>query len=117
MAVGATPSASANSAQMNIRDFPRTTTLFRRPAGLADGLARKEPAPPVDDHGISPKTTWVPRSPDRPGIRRCIQDIGRSAPLPNEILESGDRPFVQAGRIGAVRRDARALRRACGPRP
>src|SRR3954468_18415396 len=60
MAVGATPSASANSAQMNIRDLPRTTTLFRRPAGLADGLARKEPAPPVDDHGISPNNLGPP---------------------------------------------------------
>src|ERR1700754_4885072 len=48
IAAGAAQSASANSAQITIRGLPRTTTLFRRPAGLADGLARKEPAPPVD---------------------------------------------------------------------
>src|SRR3954447_10905849 len=60
MAVGATPSASANSAQMNIRDVPRTTTLFRRPAGLADGLARKEPAPPVVTTGLAPNNLGPP---------------------------------------------------------
>src|SRR6185503_5349033 len=95
MAVGAAMSASANSAQMNIRGVPRTTTLFRRPAGLADGLARKEPAPRVEDHEIRPKQPWVPRSPDRPGIRRCMQGIGRSPERPNQIPRTGDRPSVQ----------------------
>jgi hypothetical protein len=34
--------------------------LFRRPAGLAVGLALKELAPPTDDRGISPKGTLDP---------------------------------------------------------
>jgi len=37
------------------------TELLRRPTGLADGLALKEPAPPRS-RGFAP-TTWVPRSP------------------------------------------------------
>jgi hypothetical protein len=45
------------------------TGLLRRPAGLADGLALKEPAPPrvVDSPRI-----WVPRSPSpRWGLGIC----------------------------------------------
>src|ERR671932_683615 len=60
MADGTTLSASANSTQMTIRGLPRTTTLFRRPAGLADGLARKEPAPLVDIHGTRPNNLGPP---------------------------------------------------------
>src|SRR3954451_3125264 len=65
--------------------------------------------------GFAP-TTWVPRSPDGPGIRRCIQGIGRVALLPNEILKSGDRSFVQAGRTGSRSGDAQAspTRALCG---
>src|SRR3954452_16816177 len=59
-AAGAALKPSTNSTHITIREFPRTTTLFRRPAGLADGLARKEPAPPVDDHGISPNNLGPP---------------------------------------------------------
>ena len=39
----------------------KTTNLFRRPAGLADGLALKEPALLAITAGFAP-TTWVPRS-------------------------------------------------------
>src|SRR5260370_41568889 len=40
----------------------KTANLFRGPAGLADGLALKEPAlPTVPTVGFAP-TTWVPRS-------------------------------------------------------
>src|ERR687885_1680794 len=60
MADGTTLSASAKSTQMIIRGLPRTTALFRRPAGLADGLARKEPAPLVDDHGTRPNNLGPP---------------------------------------------------------
>src|SRR3954469_24701571 len=60
IAAGTALKPSTNSTHITIRDLPRTTTLFRRPAGLADGLARKEPAPPVDDHGISPKQPGSP---------------------------------------------------------
>src|SRR3954452_23853714 len=64
--------------------------------------------------GLAP-TTWVPRSPDRPGIRRCIQAIGRLVVFPNEIPRSGDRPSVQTS-TGRARKwglpGAPALRRA-----
>src|SRR5436190_1436437 len=38
---------ASNSTTRIHGDFPRTRDLFRRPAGLADGLALKEPAPPT----------------------------------------------------------------------
>src|SRR5690349_4016829 len=47
----ATTSVSDASAHARVR-YDSTSALFRRPAGLADGLARKEPAPSVDHHGI-----------------------------------------------------------------
>ena len=40
----------------------QTEQLLRRPTGLADGLALKEPAPPPQQRWISPKT-WFPRPP------------------------------------------------------
>src|SRR3954454_21138812 len=48
-AAGAAAAAETASSSTTLihRDFPRTRDLFRRPAGLADGLALKEPAPPT----------------------------------------------------------------------
>src|SRR4051794_18605414 len=76
-AAGAALKPSTNSTHINIRDLPRTTPLFRRPAGLADGLARKEPAPPVDDHGISPKQPGspVPRTVRGFGVASKVSDV------------------------------------------
>src|SRR6186713_858833 len=45
--------------------------LLCRPTGLADGLARKEPAPPPQSQRISPKVgSPVPRS--QAGVRRLF---------------------------------------------
>src|SRR3954471_19386104 len=59
------------SASARVR-YDSKPTLFRRPAGLADGLARKEPAPPVDHHGISPKQPGSPALRNDPEIRRYV---------------------------------------------
>src|SRR4051794_33248236 len=56
-------------------------TLFRWPAGLADGLARKEPAPPVDHHGISPKQPGSPALRNDPEIRRYVSIGSRQVRL------------------------------------
>src|SRR6476660_1783695 len=41
---------------------PARGNLFRRPAGLADGLALKEPAPPTALYREIRPNLWVPRS-------------------------------------------------------
>src|SRR3954447_10195833 len=107
-AAGAALKPSTNSTHITIREFPRTTTLFRRPAGLADGLARKEPAPPVDDHGISPKQPGspVPRTVRGFGVACKVSD-GRPYP-PSKYQEVGighsSRPRRDAAGTGDVRR-------------
>src|SRR4051794_25715097 len=77
IAAGGALKHSANSTHITIRGLPRTTTLFRRPAGLADGLARKEPAPPVDDHGISPKQPGSP-------VPRTVRGFGVACKVSDE---------------------------------
>ena len=56
--------ARANAAKLGSIRWATRKSLFRRPAGLADGLALKEPAPPVGSPRDSPQTNWVPRSAD-----------------------------------------------------
>jgi hypothetical protein len=56
--------ASANTAKLGTMRFATRKTLFRGPAGLADGLALKEPAPPAGSPRDSPQRNWVPRSAD-----------------------------------------------------
>jgi hypothetical protein len=56
--------ASANAAKLGSIRWATRKTLFRGPAGLADGLALKEPAPPADSPRDSPQRNWVPRSAD-----------------------------------------------------
>ena len=59
-ALAAGAPASANAAKLgSIRDATRKI-LFRGPAGLADGLALKEPAPPADSPRDSPQGTGSP---------------------------------------------------------
>src|SRR3712207_6251839 len=55
-------SSTASMHSMNVsRERPRTADLlFRRPAGLADGLAQKEPALHADDRVISPNNMVPP---------------------------------------------------------
>src|SRR3954454_18634233 len=44
----------AENVRANARSDDKSNNLFRRPAGLADGLARKEPAPHVAHGRDSP---------------------------------------------------------------
>src|SRR3954463_12122960 len=61
--MGASAAISINDASASARvRCDSTSPLFRRPAELADGLARKEPAPSVDHHGISPNNLGPPLS-------------------------------------------------------
>src|SRR3954465_15032960 len=75
MADGAATKAATASMHMHIhtRERPRTGNypIFRRPPGLADGLAQKDPALPTDPPWNSPQQRWVPRSPTRSRIRRA----------------------------------------------
>src|SRR3954451_6007388 len=58
-----TASASSSVPKHTARAPPRTSIhLFRRPTGLADGLAQKEPAPPAEYRAELAPTDWVPRS-------------------------------------------------------
>src|SRR3954452_5728112 len=62
-AAGASATRSMNDASASARvRYDSTSTLFRRPAELADGLARKEPAPSTDHRGISPNNLGPPLS-------------------------------------------------------
>src|ERR1700733_5831506 len=58
LAVGAP--ASANAARDGSMRWATRKTLFRGPAGLADGLALKEPAPPAGSPRDSPQGTGSP---------------------------------------------------------
>src|SRR4051794_39964025 len=79
MADGTATKAATASMHMHIhtRERPRTGNypIFRRPPGLADGLAQKDPALPTDPPWNSPQQRWVPRSPTRSGIRRARKRI------------------------------------------
>ena len=57
-AVGAP--VSANTAKLGSITWATRNGLFRRPAGLADGLALKEPAPPTGSPWDSPQGTGSP---------------------------------------------------------
>jgi hypothetical protein len=86
--------------------------------GLADGLARKEPAPPMDRPRIRPNNLGSPVPRSRPGVRRCMQGIGRSPGRPNRNLRSGDRPSVQTLESKAANMGAGAVvRRPAGAPP
>ena len=52
--------ASARTAKPGSIRCATRKSLFRRPAGLADGLALKEPAPPADSPRDSPQGTGSP---------------------------------------------------------
>src|SRR5207302_1899831 len=67
----ATAMAASATTMIHVRRaYPRKRLhLSRGPAGLADGLAQKEPALPAESPRDSPQRTWVPRSPVLPGIR------------------------------------------------
>src|SRR4051795_8512449 len=113
-AAGAALKPSTNSTHITIREFPRTTTLFRRPAGLADGLARKEPAPPVDDHGISPKQPGspVPRTVRGFGVACKVSDERRCPATKYRELGIG-----HSSRRGGPHPRAATLRRGGSPTP
>src|SRR5919199_6645585 len=117
MADGTTLSASANSTQMTIRGLPRTTTLFRRPAGLADGLARKEPAPLVDIHGTRPKQPGspAPRTVRGFGVACKISDEG--ARSPTQYSEVGIDHSSRPAGAGAAAATVSARRAPATPPP
>src|SRR3954463_233085 len=111
MADGTATKAATASMHMHIhtRERPRTGNypIFRRPPGLADGLAQKDPALPTDPPWNSPQQRWVPRSPTRSGIRRARKPI------------TNRRRTTQC--YGAARRETRsaplAMVRRAVPRP
>src|SRR5215217_6977289 len=55
--------ASTTTTRANARSDFKFKTLFRRPTGLADGLALKEPAPHTGSRRDSPQLLWFPRLP------------------------------------------------------
>jgi hypothetical protein len=64
------PASAAIAQQANI-GLDTRKSLFRRPAGLAVGLALKEPAPPADSPRDSPRELGPPlRGFGNPRIRR-----------------------------------------------
>src|SRR3954471_10764497 len=111
--MGASAAISINDASASARvRCDSTSTLFRRPAELADGLARKEPAPSVDHHGISPNNLGPPLS----GTARRL---GVMCPIGSGGL-SLERVFELATRAGvavAVRDPRSATSIWCGYTP
>ena len=113
--------------------------LFRRPAGLADGLALKEPAPSAGSPRNSPQGTGspAPRMSWRPRIRRdgnihvvaaaasrssphggaaclVVRDTGRTSCVPRKVRRSA--PAGATVRPDAIDRADRATRRLPGAR-
>src|SRR4051794_34128752 len=80
--------------------MPANQFLFRRPAGLADGLARKEPALPRKAPGIRPKQPWVPRPELLTRVRRDRKPTRRGGKMhihvPQCRLHSELRRLVRA---------------------
>ena len=87
---------------------PARGNLFRRPAGLADGLALKEPAPPTALYRETRPNLWVPRSrtphpgfgvdarqPTRPARNYAMSSYPRGWPAGDP--RSRHPPFVPLG--------------------
>src|SRR6476660_9785198 len=81
---------------------PARGNLFRRPAGLADGLALKEPAPPTALYREIRPNLWVPRSrTPHPGFGVDARQPAR--PAGNYAMSSYPREWWRATRAVVAR--------------